>query len=335
MADNAEQTNPEISRLRIGNVYYELKDSKARTNIETLFGNIDTINARITASVNGRFKLVDKLPEQITSECLNVIYLVPNENKPGAYKEYLVVEKDTTENYAWEEIGDIDGAKLEGYATEDWVNKNAQNAIYEYPARVSNILDEPHETGDIIYVSSNANETDENNLLVYEFDGSKFNPVDHNTILNQDFYVYDVIDGEVSQVKTSDIIGKAIYSNHELIQNLQNSLSTLDVHAVKSINNIAAEDGNVTLTAEDISMSSEDNTSIKDAIDNISDNLNAEKIKMYDSESTETIADAIDSISDRLEVEGGTWVLDEEDVTKETLAWVPVSLKSIPKNGGE
>ena len=138
---------PVLSKVKIGNDTYYLKDGDARAILDainadvyaalqldlgTVAGNdgklvtAANIKTYVDTAVSGvhafTYEVVNALPANPTADNMYIIYLVAKESPNTGYLEYLCIETDHGEGadprytYAFEEIGDTD-VDLSGYVT--------------------------------------------------------------------------------------------------------------------------------------------------------------------------------------------------------------------------
>ena len=138
---------PVLSKIKVGDNYYYMKDADARAILDTFNNAIVTGTIAANASegnttdlvtlgvvkdyVNAQVGTINKFdvevanPDKIlttpTADDMYILYLVPAENAAaGSYVEYIVLRSGTEDNYTytWEQIGNTT-VDLTGYLSTD------------------------------------------------------------------------------------------------------------------------------------------------------------------------------------------------------------------------
>lgn len=218
---------------------------------------IQEVTAEVAKINSFQYQIVQELPENPGEDNLYIIYLKEQEQGAGGrsvYNEYILLKGGTEENptYQWELIGSTD-VNISGFVTDSALNQIL--ASYVTKQNLADQLSSYVTTNNLTTLLNNSSYVSYSGLQTV-LDNAAYATISYTTTelaKKQDNLEFDTAPTEDStKMVNSGSTYAAIWATED---RLNQAIQSLDGGAVKTVNNIAPTNGNITLTKETFSYS--------------------------------------------------------------------------------
>lgn len=228
---------------------YTYSKDEVSTKIQEVTADIAKIN-------QFQYQVVDALPENPDGKNLYIIYLVPQDvaASGSTYTEYILLNRGTeqTPNYQWEMIGTTD-VSISGFVTGDALAEILTS--YVTNQNLSDQLASYVTTNNLTTLLNNSSYVSYDGLQII-LDNASYASITYTTTelaKKQDNLEFDTAPTEDStKMVNSGSTYAAIWAAES---RLNQAIEDLGGDAVKTVNNVAPTNGNITLTKETFSYS--------------------------------------------------------------------------------